>query len=791
MASKMTLNASSLLLWTPWTNSSEYHVSDEVYNTLTEEEFFKNCFVEPDFDKQIENLQTSTPVEFDDSDWRNFPVTEAIDEEIRILHAHKRAASEFINWLYQDTSAIYCISADAGNGKTTYLRYLKYKYRNEPFEWEIIDLTRAYSPVIALSREVYIPNFRTLNSKVISLLLSKIFEPIGFNLPKDTPIFDRARKLTRFFEKYKRYAQIDFQLNYVRIFFDDSVCFNKNAKEISKEDLDCYALSIVQYIEKTFQENGSARLLEELIRVYSVVLECTNPTRKNILAFDNIERFINHQEICNLEIEDFRSMLKRINHARDINDSNYTKKFKMLILMRNTTCKMSRLSFQRLDFGPHELNINNWFPIDLMISKKCEWYYKHDISTPELRLFDTLLGIESFDGRGPRSIQQKITLLFNDDKRGIIRLLEKAICYIEPGRVPDETTLMALRTFNMYSSEGGPWSPQLARFAARSIIIRLLYDALKRDGFFQNIVTPERKLSEVTEDEDYSEETDRLGLARKILTILNNYSLTVEYADQQYMPFDDIIPALFGHGKHYVNEFQNNTGLRQTVTKILFYMNYYNTQQDNWLHFIDIQCNLGDENGSLRIGSEDKLLDLLISSHKFVGIRIMPAGKAYLRYVVHSFEYFSCRIDSAHTPPLLCTIPSKEILRSCRSVENLLCVRIVEKVKKDAFKCYEAMKKRMELGATDYMYKSDMFSEPIFHALRILYSHEGYINNFIECITQTYSDKENLDYAIRKNLSKLISALNGIRSEYRSLSAQKWWYEKGGRIFYDQNAYNE
>ena len=101
------------------------------------------------------------------------------------------------------------------------------------------------------------------------------------------------------------------------------------------------------------------------------------------------------------------------------------------------------------------------------------------------------------------------------------------------------------------------------------------------------------------------------------------------------------------------------------------------------------------------------------------------------------------------------------------------------------------MKKRMELGATDYMYKSDMFSEPIFHALRILYSHEGYINNFIECITQTYSDKENLDYAIRKNLSKLISALNGIRSEYRSLSAQKWWYEKGGRIFYDQNAYNE
>lgn len=318
--------------------------------------------------------------------------------------------------------------------------------------------------------------------------------------------------------------------------------------------------------------------------------------------------------------------------------------------MRNTTCKMSRLSFHRLDFGPHELNLNNWFPIDLMISQKCKWYYEHNICTPELRLFDTLLGIKSFDGCGPRSIQQKITLLFNDDKRAIIRLLEKAICYIEPGRVSDETTLMALEEFDRYSSEYGPWSPQLARFAARSIVMRLLYDALKRDGFFQNIVTPERKLSEVAQEDSYTEESDRLGLSRKILTILNNYSLTVEHADQQYMPFDDIIPALFGYGKHYINDFLNNVGLRQTVTKILFYMNYYNTQQDNWLHFIDIQCNLGDENGLLRIGSEDELLKLLIKNHKFVGIRIMPAGKAYLHYVVHSFEYFSCRIDIAHTP---------------------------------------------------------------------------------------------------------------------------------------------
>lgn len=162
MASKMTANASSLLLWTPWSNRSEYHVSDEVFNALTEEEFFKNCFVEPDFDEQIKNLQTSAPVEFDDSDWRNFPVTEAIDEEIRILHEHKRAVSEFTAWLYEDTSAIYCISADAGNGKSTYLRYLKYKYSNEPFEWIIFDLTSAHSPVIALSKEIHIPNFRTL-----------------------------------------------------------------------------------------------------------------------------------------------------------------------------------------------------------------------------------------------------------------------------------------------------------------------------------------------------------------------------------------------------------------------------------------------------------------------------------------------------------------------------------------------------------------------------------------------------------------------------------------------------
>ena len=124
-------------------------------------------------------------------------------------------------------------------------------------------------------------------------------------------------------------------------------------------------------------------------------------------------------------------------------------------------------------------------------------------------------------------------------------------------------------------------------------------------------------------------------------------------------------------------------------------------------------------------------------------------------------------------PPLLCTIPDKQTLRSCQSVENLLCIRIVEKVKNDAFKCYETMIKRMEHGAADYMYKSDMFSEPIFHALRILYSHEGYINNFIECILQTYSIEENLDYAIRENLKKVISKLNVIRSEYRSLSAQK------------------
>ncbi len=60
-----------------------------------------------------------------------------------------------------------------------------------------------------------------------------------------------------------------------------------------------------------------------------------------------------------------------------------------------------------------------------------------------------------------------------------------------------------------------------------------------------------------------------------------------------------------------------------------------------------------------------------------IGVRITNAGKAYIGYIVQTFEFISCMENISM--PLLCTLPTEKDLLNTE-VSQLPCVQIIEKV---------------------------------------------------------------------------------------------------------------
>ena len=409
---------------------------------------------------------------------------------------------------------------------------------------------------------------------------------------------------------------------------------------------------------------------------------------------------------------------------------------------------------QIAEIFPHIVDLSEWFQSAKILQKKIDWYRANNIYIEQSEI---LLDIINDIGPGKdgnfRGLRSKLNMLFNNDKRVIVNILTKVL--------ENESNKYYLKVYNFFKTNPNSIDSSLTRFAKRIIIFRLILNELRKDGFFANIATEREETKKAS-----------LGYARKILTIL--YEHKWEHEDG-YMKFDDIITKLDTREGGAIDRYfaRHNREKRNIISKVLFYMNYYDGRKDNWLQFIDIQYNFSQLQTS--ISNHDELKELIDDNHEYINIKITSAGVAYLFFVVYTFEYFLCKsirnapkdclwIDG-NIPPILCVLPKRnEILY--KKVEDLICIKILDFVSKEATNCIRKMNEDRKLGEKTIPFKKGVLDRYIEHSNRIINSHVGFIDNYLQCIRELYKSELKNDPVFWEKYQVLENRIEQIKGEY-------------------------
>lgn len=725
------------ILYAPF--SKDYVVPKEVEAKLTEDEFFSRCYVKPDFEREKERLSALHDDEgyLDEAD-DGYVLTLEREryEESKRLEDCEASLEAFNEWLGNNGTSVYCIKGDAGTGKTTFLHYLEYTHRNDDVVWEIVDLQSSVKPVNVYSRTIQIENFERLDYKVISALLLCIMR---LYLPPNLPISKLYIHLEDLYFGYCENTILELQIDEVRWFFEEASVFSLSPNEQTAPRFNEFIASLCSKLQNLVHDGKPDVVIGKLLDVYMTMLRSSSRATKHVIAFDNIERFIGADEIYTRQIDSFIKNLRWLSDGYSERDRDFRSRFQFVVLMRNTSSRMSGVSGQQIDFGGHDLDLSGWFPVDLIVSNKIQWYEDNDFPVENAAFIATIIGDSSFDGCSFRSLQVKLDRILNKDKRIIVSVLDRA------ARIADATNPGILRRYETILANGNQLPLSLVRFAGRSIVLRLMLDVLREDGFFRYIRT----------QKDGSE-YERLGHSRRILTILHAFRIEEGHAGD-YMPFDALVESLVGQAYFDVN----NSSLRETISGILYAMNYYNKREGDWLHLIDIQYNSKSESETIKNAADlNRLLD---EHHSEIGLKIVEAGEAYLEYLIQSFEYFSCRYEPEHLPPLLCLVPSSDDLANKKAVE-LESYRVALVVSNTAFRCMKHMLKQAR-EEVQYRKTADDVGRP--HNVRIVHSHTGYLNNFLDFVKRSFPDNM-LTEKQKATLVDLETLITGIVEEYRT-----------------------
>lgn len=730
------------ILYVPFNH--DYIVDENIREALTEEEFFKRCYFKPDFDKEIQEL-----LMISEDEVQAFEVELTREELISKYDRMKTEEEVLYDWIEGNQNDIYTIKGDAGTGKSTFLHYLKYHYQKKNIEWEIVDIQRAIDMVKVLGNTIYINRFSSLYYKAISVIIICICDAL-FEKEKDGKI-DYSKSVTnlkKIRDNYLKLQDYIFPGEKIVPFFD-SICNIMDYKGEDKKICQNSAKSISQYFKKSLPkvDNMESRTFATFLELYIIFLKCKCMDCRYMIAFDNFERFIGTDEIYSRQLIEFVEILRQVQNNISINNISLSKMFQIIIFMRNTSTRMFT-SQQVAELFPHKLDLSEWFNASKILKKKLDWYNEKKIEISESERLLEILGDVGGHFRGLRS---KLNMLFNNNKRAIIKFLSQVLS--------KPVNQKYLNIYDYFRKNKAGITPSYARFAARVIVFRLVLNELRSDDFFRHIIVQKN-----------NDERASLGYARKILTILYNYRL--QHDQDSYMSFFELIKQLHKSKLDSISQYfsSNNTRKRRIISQVLYYMNYYDGRTENWLQFIDIQYNLIKSN-KVRIENCDELNYILEHNYKDIKIRITSAGVSYLYFVVYIFEYFACKsiqvdakkkeFGSDDLPPFLCTIPTKnEILNT--DLDKLLCVKVLKIVSDEALNCISVIAK----DENSIPFVKNYGDTPILHKDRIIHSHMGFIDNYIYCMRKIFKDELKNDQKFREKLEQLVSKMEKIRDKY-------------------------
>lgn len=743
---------SNEILYVPFTH--EYNVSTEIQEKLDERAFFSECFVYTDFEDEIKAIDSLNDDQITDPEY--------IFTKKDLIHEFEQCIAQresFIRWFRNHETAVYCITGDAGTGKTTYLHYLKYHYSD--YNWVILDIQKAQPSFQCMGHDMPFLNFDLLSQKAISTILLLIRDYLFVRI-SDTGQYDFDTIKTRINHlnsAYKSEIAPFYPLQKIDDFFSDL-----NASVVQYDNLDAKSFceeccqTVVRGFEKLVprvlnnlddskKQQFYISQLKLVINLLLVFLRCIDSNKKYIIAFDNIERFIGTDEIYNNEIVCFISLLRGIhddfrNQFIVGNQDRFARNFQFLVSMRNTSTRMFTPQ-QVSDFLSHTMDISDWVSINQIVTKKMQWYSNNAISIDNIENLMMILDDVGCAGETIRGIRLKLDLLFNYNKRLIAEFLAIMLSRKHYEKV--------LREAVHYNNNTQDIDNSLARFAFRSIIWRIILEELKTDELYKYMcVDPSSDIA--------------FCYGYRILTILNNYALD---HNNRYMSFQELLRELYPKSDNPVSSFydSNNIQERERVSKLLFYMNYYDRRNDNWLQFIDIQYNL-ESAISVKIPTYEALMMKICDCREGVGtigIRITNGGKAYLSYIVQSYEFFSSRRFSYNS--LVFSLPSLSELNQKSEISDLRYIKQMNEVVN--YVVSFVISHRENICNSSIRLRKNNYDNGHTYNERVFNSQFGYLNNVLQCFGQLmlkYSPETSIRYQ-----SKIDAAVSEIKNRYSVL----------------------
>lgn len=476
---------------------------------------------------------------------------------------------------------------------------------------------------------------------------------------------------------------------------------NDNIDNINK------ILNSAELFEKYFNGLKGKAVNEQLFSALDIMLlfiQCKNFNNNHIILFDSFERFISHDEIYNQDVDNIRKLLLNYSYSINKKGNCHKNKFKFIMVIRNSTLRMLNVKSNNSDELANNLDLTGWFNTNKMVEKKEQYLNKNcNISNETSDLLHQIIGdLRKCQSSQLTGLNLFIEPLFNNNKRLMIDFIGS---YIE---LPSSTKIL-----DKYNSI---WSKKndkpVTRYAARSIIRGILLQQI--DKQCKNLF----KELETYNNNGYN----GLGHARKLLTILynNNTELKLSELLAKFYNVKDI-------KKHWKKTL--STDKKLTIAKILFFMNSYNRRNNDWIQFIDIQLNNSNQNTTIKM--VDNLYELLNTRLDDFTVSIMPSGEAFLKYIVTSFEYFSYRYceNKENYMPIFANIPSSEEIENIDNINELACLKSIKNARKYAIRCIKTTQNERDIEIDinhNNIYQS--------HSIRVINSHKGFINNFIDYI---------------------------------------------------------
>ena len=378
-----------VLLWTPWHKTIKDSLDERIQRTLIKHSdnegqrfFIDNLYIEP---------------------------ASGINDPADLFNAQLNAPS----------SRPITLMSFSGVGKTTFLNKMLFNKENAI----ILDM---HDYVNVMSDQAWVDYFQSianlfpLSHQVIALLLNKIYVHLKVSrddYETDTPDTENYKIYLNgilFNSRAYQFGESMLFLGFhraIRMFATDCTLQYYKAKGERDDDNDnnYYVDLINRSLRDTVLENVkfgcldyAMSVIKKLFKILSILTICSSndvPTSKPIIAFDNIEHFLNHKVIYDKEIEDLLLTIHtflRDENARDSdfrhlplssNELNYSAHFTVILSIREISNIMQKTAnpfnnLDRPDYSQEPIVLKGHVSLEDILNKKLKFVLENRILDP-------------------------------------------------------------------------------------------------------------------------------------------------------------------------------------------------------------------------------------------------------------------------------------------------------------------------------------------------------------------------------------------------------------------------